>query len=349
MDNSILALMDTILDSARQEKRAAKMEKKATDPSEPTSHPVMSADDGTQKATEGSRSSENKSDVRKDYGEAGILGQEDGNSVDEKKPSDSIGTQTMASDEMKGNAKRPGGTKENPSDESPEHPSNQTFSEKYSAAHLAHEGNTILANISGYLNKFASVQPAVKRAAAAPAHHEKLAAAEKYREDAEAGYVSAQLLCESLLSKRAEDQASAELVTNITKTAQEDAAMVADYLRGYDNGVKKASAVRMYKRAEGEEAMGMIPPEAMAGGMPEGMPEGGEGGISPEMLQAAGGQGGEAEAAIEALAQELEAAGVTPDELQAALSGGGGGADEGGGMSEEQGESPEQEAAEHAQ
>ena len=76
----VFGLMDNLLEKIRAEKRAA--QKKATDGSEPTSHPVMNADDGTQPAREGSRSSENEADVSKDYGVLGNTGQEDANSAD---------------------------------------------------------------------------------------------------------------------------------------------------------------------------------------------------------------------------------------------------------------------------
>ena len=91
-----LGLVDRFLADARAEKQAA-LQKAATDPSDPTTHPVMKADDGTVPAREGARSAENEADVRKSLGDQGMTGQEDANKASSTHPSDSIGTQKMDS------------------------------------------------------------------------------------------------------------------------------------------------------------------------------------------------------------------------------------------------------------
>ena len=108
----VFGLMDNLLEKIRAEKRAS--QKRATDGSEPTTHPVMNAPDGTQPAREGARSAENEGDVEKDYGVLGNTGQEDANSATSANAADSIGTQSQASDVVKGNVAKPKAVKDAP-------------------------------------------------------------------------------------------------------------------------------------------------------------------------------------------------------------------------------------------
>ncbi len=347
-----LACVDQYLTEIRQVKSAA-LKKKATDPSDPTTQPVMKADDGTVKATTGSRAAENDSDIKKDYGDAGNTGQEDAHSASSEHPSDSIGTMKMDADQTKGNVQTPKSTLSKPTKndggvESPSHPSNATFSEKYSK--LMAKGQNFLQKIAEMPEQFKKgkkkeekpVAPVQAPVAKGPEGDEKKLAAAKYPDEAEAGYVAAALLAQELgfVEKQAatdpaklqkEAEANAENLVKYAFTLADD---YCDFLDGLE------------KKADEMGAGGppqMIPPEVMAadqagagGGMPpgagmppgDGMPPGGPGPEGP----GGAGPGGD-EAIIEQLAQALEEAGITPEQLAEAVAaeeaGGGGG---GGGM-----------------
>lgn len=344
MSSSIMGLMDSFLQQAR------KMEKKATDPSEPTTHPVMGVDDGTQKAQTGSRDAENKKDVRDALGESGITGQEDASAAgDGTVAADSIGTQKMDSTQVKGNVQTPKATKDGPAekgrgDASPGHPSNQTFQEKYSSAQdLVKLANDILAYMATKLSKSGEdtkehekkENPFVEKkedAAEKKVEEEeaKKAAAAKYETDAQEGYVTAQLLAEAIMNKRAETKQAEELLTGVVKSAQDDATILCDFLEGLKKGAQVSNIV---KRSNVKKAQMPVDPAMLAGAGAGGPPEGG---IPPELLAAAGGPpgagggglppgmegggSGDEEAAIDALADALAEAGVTPEELAQVIS-----------------------------
>jgi len=347
--SNALELMDSFLRDLRTEKRALTS---ASGP-EPTSHPVMGADDGTVQAREGERSSENEADIRASLGETGNTGQEDAESADGTVAADSIGAQTQGSDEVKGNVQTPKATKDDPEqngagDGSPGHPTNSTFSEKYSTA--LNLGNDILKDFAS-LGKKAEGEKESKpeemtdESESEDEEKEKKEAAAKYPEDAEVGYMAAGAVARMLgFDKEAaaqEEQIVQSGIQHIIKKAHEDARMLHEYIVGVSlgdrlaadiNGVKKASRKPLRKRAEG------IPPELLAGmgGAGVGAEMGGGGG---EMIDAAalggggmgggggemGGGAGDDEAAIEALAAALEEAGITPEELAAAVASEGGG------------------------
>jgi len=369
----VFGLMDNLLEKIRAEKRAA--QKKATDGSEPTAHPVMNADDGTQPAREGSRSAENESDVEKDYGVLGNTGQEDANAASSENQADSIGTQSQAADEVKGNVAKPKPDKDGPAesgagDASAGHPSNQTFSgedAKYGAA--IDSGNKLLGLLAEAMGKTAAEntdtdegasenaqkkegeevpspasdagdkekvptskdkekEAADKTEGEKTAEVEKTAeelkkeAAEKYREDAEAGYMAAGLLAEQMgFGKQAEEETTAvnARLEGIIKTAQQDAVLLADFLGGINKGQEKAAAEKqaaLAKLAQPPMDLGPAPEEGMGEGVPA------------EALmdeEAALGEGGGDEAvALELLADALEEAGVGPEELAALAEGEGG-------------------------
>jgi hypothetical protein len=354
-----LDLVEQILQDARASTKEASLKKSATDPSDPTSHPVMKSEDGTQPAREGSRSAENEADVRKALGNQGITGQSDANSADQSKPTDTIGTIKQDSTELKGNAKEPKSEKDLPP-ESKGHPSNVTG--KY--ASLREKGASILQkfaaapvkekeekpDMSKLKGKDSSQPPAMKPPIKAAELNElekdaqlKLAAAQKHEDDATAGYMAAEMLVNALgFGKQAEEQeAMAQAtITNIVKVAYDDAQGVAEYLAGRARGFALGNQHRTKFAndamaapgaetggAEGGEGGGeMIPPEAMAamqGGGGGGMPGGGE----PDGDEGAG--GGEVDPHVEELVKALEAEGITPEQLEAALAAEGGG--EGGG------------------
>jgi hypothetical protein len=334
-----MAMMDTLLKQASQaEKRASGLSN--TSGPEPTSHPDMSADPGTKPATEGARSSENEADVKEEFGnDLATTGQEDAESAAnrDKDEADSIGTQSSAADEMRGNVQQPKATKDAPADSGP---GDETFSEKYSAARVVDAGNRLLALLSkeaglqkGAEDEEGSEEYEEEEGAEEEAKEEeaeektaflkkasdmeKRAAAEKYPEDAEAGYVAAQMIAENLFNKQAEEEKAAALAEQIIKAAHADAEMVCEFLNSHEKGTKAIQALKtasMNKRSmpeAGLPAMGgsgeipiegeMIPPEALAAGAAE-MPEaGGDGGAG----------GGDDEATINALAEALAEAGAT--------------------------------------
>lgn len=359
-NGSVMGLMDALMTSIRT--KQAQQAKAATDPSEPTTHPVMKADDGTQPAREGSRSAENEADVKKDLGAAGNTGQEDANSATSAKPTDTIGTQKMDSSEVKGNVQTPGTTPPKPP-ESPDHQSNQTFSEKYSSAEAALKtGNALLAKLASALVKTAEDKtvasenaagtktPVATKTETTPAQGDgkkipppketktagldKQAAANKYREDAEAGYVAAEFLAHQLgLTKESQaiEAATEAEIAKIVKAAEADADIFCDYMEGHAEATKKADDMG------GMGAMGgMIPPELLGAGGPAAAADAGGAGLPPELMGGGGmppegGMGGEGmgeEQIIDALAQALAEEGVTPEQLAEAVASAG----EGGGM-----------------
>jgi len=357
-NGSILALMDKFLEDARAETKKAGLDKDAGRGD--TSHPVMSADNGTKPANEGERGKENDADIRKNLGEVGNSGQRDASSASSTKPTDSIGTMKMDASEVKGNVQTPKADKEAPAekgrgDASPGHPTNATFSEKYSS--VIDLGNKILASLAmtaaPELKKRAEgvvSENAQKKVPAVPApgmtakhedketpaeekkeeeckkaearEFEKKAAAEKHTEDAEAGYLAAQLLATELgfIKGAGADAAVDVQVNSIVKSAEEDAENLVAFLNSHAEGMVMAARERaaLTKRADPDSD-----PAAEAGGE-MGM-EGGEAGM----------EGGGDDAAIEQIAQLLAQAGITPEQLEAALA-----AEEGGGAPEEGGEIP---------
>ena len=364
-NRSVLDMMDSFLKKAEELSKEAGNLDLASDAK--STHPSANVDDGTQKANEGARSSENESDVRKDT--PNTINDESANNTagGSKKPTDTQGTVSMASDDpLKGNVDTP---KDNHSQSmSDKGPGDNTFSgtgdKSAAASALAAEANRLLAELAMIGKQAAApaqaapaapaAQPPVegqdKQAAETKEAMEKAAAlfkeaAEKYPEDVEAGYVAAALLAHELgmLKDAGAADVYTETVAAIQKQAADDAQMYVDFLKGFTE-----------KSAEGMEGMegmgGGLPPElAMlaggGGGAEGGMPP--EGAMPPEgELQgdegAAGlagegeGGGGELgaeggnEDVLEALVQALDEAGATPEDLAAALAEAQGGGEGGG-------------------
>jgi hypothetical protein len=371
-----LALLQTFIKEAQ---KSEQMAKKATDPSEPTSHPVMKSEDGTQKAQEGAKGTELTSDIRKAYGESGVTGQQDAGSAPNNSEKSIGEMKPLASDSMGGNVQQPKATKDAPPGKGP---GDNTFSEKYSE--LASIGNRLLGSLSTLVQQKQAAMPpqlaaalgkkeAPKEAPHAetkaeekkegPAHEKtegpkveqaehktadaKMAAAEQYPDDAAAGYMVAQSLLEELNQNQMQQKQAADQFENIIKTAQADAELYASFVSGLTKGAEFGHFART-KAAEGlpmsEEGSEGGEGAADAGGMPEGAgggglpPEimaqlaGGGGGAGPEAGSAGGEGGGDNEAVIDELAQALDQAGVTPEELAQAIaqSQGGGEGGEGG-------------------
>jgi hypothetical protein len=187
---------------------------------------------------------------------------------------------------------------------------------------------------------------------------EKKAAIGKYPDDFDNGFVAAAMVLQQMgLSKQAEDTTDALIndhISSIVATARADADNAIDYLEGFAKGaaVKQAAAemppitpemlagVEGGEGGEGGEGDEAAAQEAMAS---EELPEegGGEGEMVPEMGgemapemggEGVGGEEAGGDASEDAIIQALAEAGVTPEELEAALAeaGGGGGGEAGG-------------------
>jgi hypothetical protein len=358
-------MMDDVLEKVAAVRKEAKP---VGDGSEPTTHPVENADAGTSVAQEGARSAENEADVKKDYGTLGNTGQEDANVATSEKPTDTMGTQSQAADEVKGNVQEPKSMKDDPEekgrgDGSPGHPSNTTFNEnerwKFSSAKdVMKAGEQILAGILAI--KQGSSDNAVEKKTeetktekkAKPgdsevpeqkkqedkakeagvktaSEEEKRAAAQKYREDAEAGYMAAELLARQLgFGKEAEDQTATAACESLMKKAEEDADVYCSFLAGHVQGGNEGKAA-ISKKAQPELMAGgggEIPPEVLAAAAGGG--GGGEEMIEPGVMAEDAG-GGDEEALLEELAAEMAQEGVSPEELVSSIL-----AEEGGGGEE---------------
>ncbi|KKN45024.1 hypothetical protein LCGC14_0687360 [marine sediment metagenome] len=181
-------------------------------------------------------------------------------------------------------------------------------------------------------------------------------AAEKYPEDVEAGYVAAAMLAQQLGlisddgTKTASDDELTQFIATVRKQAAEDAAGYVEFLKGYQVALSKgaqpvdpAALAALGNAGDGEalpgagEEGGEAPGGAGLGGL------GGLEGLGAEGQDAEGQgaeglggeeQGGEGEVgdeeAIAAIAEALDEAGVTPEQLaQAVAEAEGGGGEEG--------------------
>ena len=346
-----------------------------------STHPSAKVDDGTKPATEGSRSAENESDVKKDVPNS--INNEDtknqaGGSANF---ADTQGTQSMAADSgLKGNVDTP--KKDHSKSMSDAGPGDDTFNQNWDkapaseqSALLLKEGNDILAVVAG-LSKSAggagagaaaaSVgQEPAKQPEAAPAASsgdDKVAqdqvalykeAAEQHPDDMEAGYVAGAMLAQQLglgVTKEAAEAARQQNVATIDalrKQAAGDADVYCNFLDGYEkSGSRKQAGLEELLGGAGAGAPAALAGEGEAGGeMGAGMAGAGDGagemGAGGEMgvggEEGAGAAGGEEpsdEESVEAIAELLDEAGVTAEDLAAALQeaeGGGAGGGEGGG------------------
>ena len=338
--------------------RKSAAQKKAEDPTPPTTNPVMSAPDGTQKYTEGERGRENDADVTAELGALANVGESAVNSNEAgAKPTDTMGTQKQDSDAVKGNVPSP---KESPK---------ATHESVFKSAQLAKQAGDLLSLFGTPAVKAATGGAPVKveapsvpaKAAAGDSEvspekkmlaemEEKKAFAQKHPEAAELGFSAADWLLQELgLAKSAtvdpEKEALTVKVASVIEAAHNSAERVASYLKAHADGAKIA-ALSHTKKAEpeiaamtgavspegpgagampGADAGAGMPPEMGGGGMP---PEAG-GGMPPEMgggagapPPGAGGPGGGGDIngqLVEAIAQALDSGEVTPEELVAAL------------------------------
>lgn len=349
---------------AATEKRAAEAHTEPGSVGGPTTHPVKDVDDSTEEATEGSRSAENTADVKADQGKPSVdstpEGVADKKAVDGKSESGSINPPGTASqDQLQiGTKKEPTG--EDPAVETSSakaekedaaggrlgnttHPARTNNSEldgyKYAEMPLdqlakvaADMGNNLLAalanvqkqaelvggqhkldvNNNGKLegSDFAALRNGAKGG------DKKEMKPEDKEEDKEAADLAGQAGWElaGLLSgnfdKKAADSLVQHTLEEIIKTASEDADKVAEFLIHYQD--------ELAKKAEGEMPAG-IDPAAMMGGAPAG---GDEAAMADAM--AGGAPAGEGGDDVQQLAAVLEQLGISPEELEAAMAGGGG-------------------------
>ena len=376
-NESVLSMIDNLLEQADHVKQAAANLDLASDAK--SKHPSADVSDGTRPATEGARSAENKSDVSKQV----PLNVEEAASKNEaggsENAADTMGTQSMDADAMKGNVET--AKKESPpiAGEGPGTGDiKMEYGTKVSADELVSGANSLLKQLSTALNVKTAVDVAPEGEVApvatpvegeaqpeAPkvegAEGEKpasdvagmyKAAAKAYPEDEEAGYVAASMLIDFLGEEKSASDKYEQTVDGIRKQASTDAESYTSFLKGYEESVKQAQGM-----PPGLEGMMAGGPEAGMGGPGAGMgdpaaamgaPAGGEGGGGEEAALAAlagaaggeggmGGEGGEEggggpddEAIIEAIAEALDEAGVTPEELAEAVAEAQGGAPMGG-------------------
>jgi len=365
-----MSLVHNWLEEFRRDKRASrKAGADATaggDNTDDTTHPVMDADPQTAAATEGAHAQELTSDVKDQVGGDPITGQTDSGAADASQPSDEMGTKKMDASEVKGNIQKPEDTKDalgggphTDGDASPQHPTTAALKDQEKYSELRKSAAAILQAFASAGVKQADA-PAKRAAVTAPAsastgdavsEEAKEAALKNYPNDFDNGFVAASVILQQMgMAKQAEatvDSLVDEQIASTVATARQDADDAIDYLAGFEKGAAlKQAAGGMPLPPElmgGAPGMGGAP--EMGGGDPalEGGAPGAEG-IPPEVAQEAaaegeppaeemgeqgGGEGGNEE---DAIIQALAEAGVTPEELEAALAESGAG--EGGGGAE---------------
>lgn len=292
-----------------------------------STHPSANVDDGTRPASEGSRSSENESDVKKSVPDTINDESSKNEAGGSEKPTDTQGTISQGSDDgLQGNVDSP--KKDHSKSMSDSGPGDDTFDgswDKASAA-LAKQGNDIVASLAVLLKQAEAPAPEAvqvaektneKEASADPEVALYKEAAEQYPDAMEAGYASAMLLAQQLGAaaekSAADESAMIAGVAGIRKEAAADADKYIEFLTGYQNALSKA-AQGPEELAALANAGGGMPPEMMAGG---GAPQAEElAGLGAEEAEAGA---EDEEASLEEIAAALDEAGITPEELAAAV------------------------------
>jgi len=359
-NRSVIDMIDNLLEQANHEKQAAANLDLASDSK--SKHPSADVSDGTRPAAEGARSAENKSDISKqvpnNVEESGSKNEAGGS----KNQADTMGTQSMAADETKGNVDTPKSTDPQIAGKGPGDELKMKYGTKVSAEELVSGANALLKQLSAALNvKSAEVAtPAVVAKEAGAVAGDVAgdvagmykAAAEAYPSDEEAGYVAASMLIDFLGEEKTASEQYTKTIASIQKQASEDAESYVNFLQGYQESVKSAAMPGMPEGLEGMMGGAGAPPEAGMGGGGEEAAlaalagAGGEAGLGGEGGME-GGEGSDDAAIIEAIAEALDEAGVTPEELaeavaeaqgEAPMEGGEGMPPEGGGTPPEGGE-----------
>jgi len=319
-----------------------------------TTHPVKDVDDSTEDASEGARSAENTADVKADQGPASVENAKKAaarkRASANKWAAEKDPTGSAADDQMQiGTNKQPTG--EDPSvetssvkaekdDVDTSHPASTDNSEldgnKYASMSTAalHKlsndlGNRVLVSLTKNAEFHDDDEDARKSDSDSGSNSESDMMEEKGAVDlaGQAGWELAGLLS-GQFDKRAADSLVYSTLTEIIKTANDDADKTAAYLQSYQN--------ELYKQAEGEE---MMPPEMDPSA---GMPPAGGGDEAAMAGAMGGGEAPEGEGGddVEQLAAVLDHLGISAEELEAAMAGHGsesGIPEEGGGAPPEMG------------
>ena len=355
MTNSAIQSMKSIDRFLREvavtEKRAAEAHTEPGSVGGSTTHPVKDVDDSTEEATEGSRSAENTADIKADQGKPSVDSTPENvankKAVDGKSEGGSINPPGTASQDQ-----LQIGTKKEPTGEDPAvetssakaekedstggrlgnttHPARTNNGEldgyKYAempidqlAKVAADLGNNLLAALANGYSKPATVKKGLY--AKAPD------ADEEDEEDEDGGKMATDLagqagwelagLLNGSFDKKAADSMVQHTLEEIIKTASDDAEKVADFLANFSDELTKI--------AEGEMPAG-IDPAALTGGDPSAMGGEPDGDESAEMAGAmtGGDPAGHGGGDVEQLAAVLAQLGISPEELEAAMAGGGG-------------------------
>ena len=335
------------LSEVENEKQAS-VKKRAAANTEPgsqggdTSHPSKDVDDNTQPATEGKRSQENSSDVKKTIFNGGVDAAGDSSPSQEDQQFDvgitsaSTGEDPASEDDYKSDKEDPGTS----------HPAKTNDGEKYGSMSFGElrklassKANDILSDITVNMKEAAGSKPMPafiqkkideKKGKKAPAADcDKMAAA---------GTAAASLTTEQQddFSKQAREVVASSIEQTIAD-GLEKAAMVGSYLQAF------------YKAAEGEaaapeEESSESPMEESAEHAPGGSEAGAESGMEVDpgmMAQMAGedtGGGASPDDAAQELLMALQEQGIDPAELLAMIQQGGAG--DAGGMPPEAGMMP---------
>lgn len=322
-------------------------------------HPSANVDDKTKPATEGSRSSENEGDVKKDVPNS--INNPDTENTDAKGNEGATvngdqGTVTMdAASGLKGNVDSPKKDHSQSMADAGPGDGGESFKgdwDKASAAgQLVGEANALLADVAMLSGQHAQPQGAVQKSAAdagqpATDELEKTAslfkqAADQYPEDVEAGYTAAALLAQQMgLQKAAAEINDEDIVDvdNVIKAASVDAENYVDFLQGYAEEMQKAANPMM--GGANPAALAALAGEGDAGGEmgAEEMAAGAEdedAGAGLEGLGEAEEEEGEEEeeegdeGQLEQIAEVLAEAGIEPEELAEAVAQQSEGGDEG--------------------
>lgn len=299
-----------------------------------TTHPVKDVDDSTEDASEGARSAENTADVKADQGPASVENAKKAaarkRASANKWAAEKDPTGSASDDQMQI------GTNKQPTGEDPSVETSSVKAEK-DDVDTAHPASTDNSELDG--NKYASMSTASLHKLSNDLGNRVLISLTKnaeFHDDDEgehgsdsdsgeekgavdlagqAGWELAGLLS-GQFDKRAADSLVYSTLTEIIKTANDDADKTAAYLQSYQN--------ELYKQAEGEE---MMPPEMdpSAGGE-AGMGAGMEAGMGDEAAIADAMGGGEAPEGeggddVEQLAAVLDQLGISAEELEAAMAG----------------------------
>ena len=298
-----------------------------------TSHPSKSVDDGTQPASEGQRSQENTSDVKKTIFNGGVDSASDDSPSQEDQQlnvgitSTSTGEDPSNEDNYKSDKEDPGTT----------HPAKTSEGEKYSSLSFGalrglteKKANDLLSDIAYSIKAAAQTMPPfiqkkmqAKGDASKPMDKEKEEEKSKAKKMAAAGSAAATLTEEEYqLTKLAQDAVAGSIEATIAD-GLEKAAMVGSYLAAF------------YKAAEGDAA---APSDEAGDPAAEEETEGDQGGmdVDPSMMAQMAGEGeGAPEAgaspddAAHELLMALQEQGINPEELLAMIQQGGGGGDAG--------------------